>query len=104
MRNYLMLYHLNFIIRTLQKDEQHDGAVKYENSHCTFITISLELITRNNNKMKKENFSFTHFHNFETYDQCLRKTILDLKPAILWDNFMEAGVLFRYVFYLIEIL
>jgi hypothetical protein len=36
-----------------------------KNSHCTFITISLELITRNNNKMKKESFSFTHFYNLQ---------------------------------------
>jgi hypothetical protein len=59
-------------------------------SHCTFITISLELITRNNNKMKKGKLFFIHFHNFEMYDECLRKTMLDLKPAILWDIFIEA--------------
>jgi hypothetical protein len=56
-------------------------------SHCTFITISLELITRNNNKMKKGKLF---------YDECLRKTILDLKPAILWDIFIEAWELFRF--------
>jgi hypothetical protein len=32
------------------------------------------------------------------YDECLRKTILDLKPAVLWDNFMEAGELFRFLY------
>jgi hypothetical protein len=70
-KNCESLFHavtFEFIIKALQKDEEHDGAVKYENSHCTFITISLELITRN--KMKKENFSFTHFHKFEMNDGC----------------------------------